>query len=393
MSATVDAPALRFPEFLEEWVHSSLGEFCDCLSGYPIPGNKILEVAEGVLLLRGANITEGSIRHSTELDRYYNGDLKDLGRFILNDGDVVIGMDGSKVGKNVAIVSGKDVGSFLIQRVARLRALKNHSLHFVYHQIIGARFRAYVDVVNTSSGIPHISLKQIRDFPIRKPPFPEQQKVADFLGAVDTRVGLLRRRRDALRDYKKGMMQRLFSQELRFTKPDGSPFPDWQEKRLGEVAIIYQSETMSQSQLDPDGQYPVFGANGQIGWLDRYNHETEQVAITCRGNTCGAVTLVPAKSWITGNSMVVNLDQSQSLIKGYAYNLFQYTDWKYLITGSGQPQITGEIKKHKFLCPHPEEQQKIADTLTALDTKIDAVTAQMDAMLRFKKGLLQQMFV
>lgn len=69
------------------------------------------------------------------------------------------------------------------------------------------------------------------------PTLPEQQKIAEFLGAVDARRALLERRRDALRAYKKGMMQRLFSRELRFANVDGSPFPDWHEKRLGEVFV------------------------------------------------------------------------------------------------------------------------------------------------------------
>ena len=67
------------------------------------------------------------------------------------------------------------------------------------------------------------------------PALKEQQKIAGFLGGVDRWVAGLRARRDALADYKRGVMQRLFSRQLRFTRPDGTPFPDWQEKRLGEV--------------------------------------------------------------------------------------------------------------------------------------------------------------
>lgn len=388
MSAPLDAPALRFPEFSEEWVHASLGEFCDCLSGYPIPGDEILEVPKGVRLLRGANITEGRIRHSTELDRYYSGDLRDLGRFILSEGDVVIGMDGSKVGKNVAIISGKDVGSFLIQRVARLRALKNHSLHFVYHQIIGEQFRAYVDVVNSSSGIPHISLKQIRDFPIRKPSFSEQQKIADFLGAVDARVGLLRQRRDALRAYKKGMMQRLFTQELRFTKPDGSSFPNWQAKRLGEVVTIGSGRDYKHLN---QGEIPVYGTGGYMTSVDNYLYDGDSVCIGRKG-TIDAPVFLTGKFWTVDTLFYTH--KFKGVLPRFLFAIFQRINWLKHNEASGVPSLSkATIESIQITLPHPEEQQKIADILTALDAKIDAVTAQLDAMLRFKKGLLQQMFV
>ena len=91
--------------------------------------------------------------------------------------------------------------------------------------------------------------------------------------------------------------------------------------------------------------------------------------------------------------MVINLYDEAVARKLFVYQLLKITNWRYLITGSGQPQITGEIKKHKFLLPHPEEQQKIADALSAIDAKIAAVAGQIAQLESFKRGLLQKMFV
>mgnify|MGYP002128458858 CR=1 FL=1 len=220
----------------------------------------------------------------------------------------------------------------------------------------------------------------------------DYHQIADFLTAVDQKIAQLTEKKLCLEQYKKGVMQRLFTQRLRFHDTNGTPFPDWEEKRLGDTGDIYQPQTISQSDLSEDG-YLVYGANGIIGRYNQFNHEQEQVCVTCRGSTCGEVTLTEPKSWITGNAMVINLDNSKTTIKRFIYNYLINDNLRYLITGSGQPQITGTIKNHPILVPCLKEQQKIADFLTAIDAKITALGNQLTAAQDFKKSLLQKMFV
>ena len=137
-------------------------------------------------------------------------------KLFLEVDDLVLGMDGSKVGKNVALVTEKDKGSLLIQRVARLRANDQSDIRYIYQQIFSNKFHRYVDVVNTSSGIPHISAKQIKEFKIGFPSITEQKKIASFLSSVDDKIQKLNRKKELLEEYKKGVMQKIFSQELRF---------------------------------------------------------------------------------------------------------------------------------------------------------------------------------
>ena len=185
MSEQKNIPNIRFPEFSEGIVIESLDEKIELLGGIAFKGEDILEDKTGIPILRGINITEGYIRHSLEIDRYYKGDATSLEKYRLKVGDLVLGMDGSKVGKNVALIKENDEGSLLIQRVARVRAKKNTDINYVYHNIFSPRFHKYVDAVNTSSGIPHISSKQIKEFEIPFPTLPEQQKIAAFLTGVD----------------------------------------------------------------------------------------------------------------------------------------------------------------------------------------------------------------
>lgn len=193
-----------------DWEEKRLGVAINLLSGYAFKGEDISEGANGVPLLRGINITEGVIRHSVEIDRYYNGALAGLDKFQVAVNDLVIGMDGSKVGKNSALVTNADEGALLIQRVARLRALDGYDIRFVYHHIRSSRFIGYVDTVNTSSGIPHISAKQINDFTIEFPCQEEQQKIADFLSSLDEKIDAVSAQIELTQQFKKGLLQEMF---------------------------------------------------------------------------------------------------------------------------------------------------------------------------------------
>ncbi len=186
------------------------------------------------------------------------------------------------------------------------------------------------------------------------------------------------------RDKTKAVTPRLRFPEFR----DAGP---WEVRRLGEVADCYQPETISVSSTSEDGGYPVYGANGIIGYFDRYNHEEPEVIVGCRGQ-CGNVFLTPPKSWITGNSMVIRTKRDQVASKKFLFYSLTSSDLSYLITGSAQPQITGEIKRHRVSFPSPLEQQKIADCLSSLDDLIRVEASRLEALQAHKKGLMQQLF-
>ena len=206
-------PVLRFPEFRDagEWEQLSIGDKVDLLSGYPFKGEEISEDSSGIPLMRGINITEGHIRHSRDIDRFFLGDAQYFEKYLLQNNDLVIGMDGSKVGKNSALITDKDSGALLIQRVARLRTECKATISFIFQHIHSIKFHSYVDRINTSSGIPHISAKQINEFEIFFPPVKkEQQKIADCLSSIDGLVTAQTQKVEALKAHKKGLMQQLF---------------------------------------------------------------------------------------------------------------------------------------------------------------------------------------
>ncbi len=175
-------------------------------------------------------------------------------------------------------------------------------------------------------------------------------------------------------------------QSLRFAE-----FTDkWQEMRLGDICEIYQPQTIPQSDFTKEG-YNVYGANGIIGKYHSYNHEKEQIAIACRGNSCGAVNFTNPKSWITGNAMVINLDNSKNAVKIFVYYVLLNSNLNYLVTGSGQPQITSNIKNHSIKFPTLTEQKKIAQVLSACDKEIELLKSKFQCLKTQKKGLMQRL--
>jgi type I restriction enzyme S subunit len=218
-------------------------------------------------------------------------------------------------------------------------------------------------------------------------------KIATFLSAVDKKISQLSQKHQLLSQYKQGMMQKLFSQQIRFKADDGSEFGEWEYVFLGDISKPQQWKTISSSELTEIG-YPVFGANGYIGFYPKYNHINETIVVTCRGATCGEVTLVKAKSYITGNAMSIDEINEKEYSTLYIYYALCFRGFKDVISGSAQPQIVGNaIRKVTFQVPCLEEQTKIANFLSAIDQKIEVVAQQIEQAKLWKKGLLQQMFV
>lgn len=201
-------PKIRFQN--NRWQKYKVGDLCDLLTGYPFPGDKILTKGKD-LLMRGINITEGSIRHSNEIDRYYNEDTIGLEKYRLQVGDLVIGMDGSKVGKNSALVTSKEKNSLLVQRVARLRNEDKNLIKLIQIAVGSDNFIKYVEEMKTSSAIPHISPADIRNFPLSLPEDSNERRlIASYFTSLDRQISLQSQRLEKLKQIKSACLDKMF---------------------------------------------------------------------------------------------------------------------------------------------------------------------------------------
>lgn len=155
----------------------------------------------------------------------------------------------------------------------------------------------------------------------------------------------------------------------------------WSLQPIGNLCHIYQPQTIAKNVITQEGKYKVYGANGIIGYYDKFNHENEEVALTCRGATCGCVNYTEPQSWITGNAMVIT-PQSEVVCKQFLYNLLVSTNLKNIgiITGTAQPQITREnIAPFKIPVPPIDIQKQIVEEIGKVDKSVS------DSMLRIDK--------
>lgn len=235
----------------------------------------------------------------------------------------------------------------------------------------------------------HIYSSQLEMLKLPIPPLEEQKKIAEILLSCDKAIRLTTQIITQLKQRNQGLAQQLLTGEKRVKGFEKSV---WKEVRLGEIGEVYQPETISQSLLTEKG-FKVYGANGVIGYYSRYNHENEQIAVVCRGSTCGLVNFTEAKSWITGNAMVINLDGNPNYSKLFVYEYLKNDNLNYLITGSGQPQITSEIKNHIIKVPLFKEQNAIAQILNTAHQELKLYEQKLQLLQAQKKTLMQKLLI
>ena len=244
-----------------------------------------------------------------------------------------------------------------------------------------------------------IGQSDIASVEVRTPSLPEQRKIADFLTAVDGRIGQLIQRKALLENYKKGVMQQLFTQAIRFKDDHGNDFPDWEEKRVDEMFTVTRGKVlaMPETRGEPskDYPYPVYSsqtkANGLAGYYDKYLFENA-ITWTTDGANAGDVKFRTGEFYCTNVCGVLLSD------KGYANEFVASilgTVTRQHVSYVGNPKLMNNVmSKISISVPSSmDEQTKIADFLSAIDRKIESVATQITETQTFKRGLLQQMFV
>ena len=266
----------------------------------------------------------------------------------------------------------------------------------------------FVNIVNrwsTGTSYPAISPSELVKISINFPNLPEQQKIANFLTAVDTKLQQLTTKKETLAQYKKGVMQQLFSQQLRFKDDDGSAFVDWEEKKLGEIFKFKQGfQFPVEEQFEEPFDESVYfiriinvtsSPNDKRYVLKPEEHHvlSENDLFMVRYGDAGRIAT--GFNGIIANNMFRLLPKTKISNKWFYFYLDSIYEKIHALAGSStMPAIKfGTIENLKVNTPSLKEQQKIANYLSAIDKKIEAVQTQITQTQAFKKGLLQQLFV
>ena len=377
----LNVPHLRFPEFSGEWKMCTIGELITKVgSGVTPRGGEAVYKTEGHPFVRSQNVGLGNlllddiafIDEETHL-RQKNTELQ--------FNDVLLNITGASIGRS-ALVDKQIVGGNVNQHVCIIRTKENLVPSFICSFLLSNYGQRQIDSFQAGGNRQGLNFEQIKSIKITIPSKDEQIKIAKLLRAIDERIATQNKIIDKLQSLIKGLrvccMQRNGSNNV----------------YLSEIAQIYQPQTISSAELTEDG-FLVYGANGIIGKYKDYNHKTEQICITCRGNTCGMVNYTKPMSWITGNAMVINTDKYQDKVyKKYLYHYLSAYNFNSIISGSGQPQIVRTpLEKLKITLPTISEQKQKAMILDKVQDKIEINHNILNLYILQKQYLLRQMFI
>ena len=379
--STKITPQLRFPEFTDEWQVKKLGDFSSITTG-KLDANAMVE--------------NGRYRFYTCAREFYKID-----QYAFDTEALLVSGNGANVGY-IHYYKGK------FNAYQRTYVLDNFRENIGYIKLYLDRYlKKRILQEKFEGNMPYIVLSTLKDMPISTPPTKEQEKIADFLTAVDERIAVGEKKLELLETYKRGVMQQIFSQQIRFKDENGKPYPDWDEKKLGSFIRDFKQSSTIQD------EYPVMTSSrkGIILQKDYYGDDNR---ITERSNV--GYNVLPPK-YLTYRSRSddgrfrFNLNTTNATgIVSYFYPVFdiksgnvkffeEYLNYNWRIlykysVGTSQKVLSHtELKNIRFDIPVIEEQQKIANFLAALDEKITAEKSKLTATRQFKKALLQRMFV
>lgn len=226
----------------------------------------------------------------------------------------------------------------------------------------------------------------------------EQQKIADFLSSVDDVISIIEKEIVNLEEQKKGVMQKIFSQEVRFKTDDGFDYPDWEEKKLKDCCNGFDNKRkpVSSNQREA-GDIPYYGANGIQDYVKEYIFDDEYVLLAEDGGHFDEFATRPIAQYINGKAWVNNhahvLQAKENCLTKYVFFQLVHKDIRKYINGTSRAKLNQEdMWSIKIKVPCLEEQQKIADFLSDFDTAIEKAKEELVCWKEIKKGLLQQLF-
>lgn len=223
-----------------EWKEVRLGDVCEIITGFPFPGKKYSK--EGIRVVRGDNVTIGNLRWDAEKDKRWNEPFDKTEYYSLQANDIVIGMDGSRVGKNKARIKKEDLPLLLAQRVACVRHNELAEQDYLYYNIFSKKFIDYVNSIHTGSAIPHISQKQIEDYKILLPDLETQRRIASILSSLDRKIELNNKINADLEEMAQAIFKNWFVdfepfKDGKFVDSELGMIPEgWKVGRLTEIA-------------------------------------------------------------------------------------------------------------------------------------------------------------
>ncbi|MDY6511491.1 restriction endonuclease subunit S [Acinetobacter faecalis] len=412
------APKLRFKEFDGDWTGLKIKDLVKSLdAGVSVNSEDVEPQEYEYSVLKTSCISSGYFDENERKRVLQDGEIQRLKEPVLDDSILMSRMNTPLlVGMN-AYVFKAPKNTFLPDRLWQLKIDNNKTVTRWLAFYLGSDqgLNQIRDLASgTSNSMKNITKPDVLNIDLFAPQKEEQTKIASFLSNVDEKISQLTQKHQLLSQYKQGMMQKLFSQQIRFKADDGSEFGAWKHCKLKDVLISYRLGG-NYSNAEMVTSYPLIKmgnlGRGSIN-LDKIEYIPEDQIIDPEDlikkndlffNTRNTLDLVGKVALWRGelpiayyNSNLLRLDFENNIFMNYLFNE-QKTLEKLKAIASGTTSVaaiyTKDLLKINLEIPCLEEQNKIASFLSSIDQKIEVVAQQIEQAKTWKKGLLQQMFV
>jgi len=413
MADLISIPELRFAEFTNEWTSDKLGAIANFTKGKGISKTDIFENGELECIRYGELYTEYD-EVITEIKSRTNLDPNDL--VLSEENDVIIPASGETL---IDIATASCVLKSGVALSGDLNIIKSplNGVFLSYY----LNNRKKINIARLAQGISvvHLYSRQLKSLNLNIPELEEQEKITSFLTTVDNRILLLEQKKVKLEAYKKGIMQKIFNQEIRFKEENGGNFPDWEEVALGKLGDTFNGLTGKTKEHFGSGkpfvQYMQIFSNPKIdisgfGYVDLTEDDNQNtiqygdIFFTTSSETPNEIGMssvllhVIEEAYLNSFCFGYRPKSLDLIVPEFAQFLFRSEKVRKeiikLAQGSTRYNMSKVVfMKQKVRLPQKNEQQRIASFLIALDDGIGRVSKQIENSFEFKNGLLQKMFV
>ena len=399
----MSVPRLRFPEFSEVWEEQRLADICKINpNSGRLPEKFIyidLESVENGVLLK---------------ENYINlSDAPSRAQRLLNKDDILF-QTVRPYQKNNFYFDKVDIRFQYVASTGYAQLRTYEDSKFLYQYLHTQKFVDSILEKCTGTSYPAINSSDLSKIIIYKPSLEEQQKIGDFFMLLDKRIEQQEQKIALLKDYKKGIMQKIFSQKIRFKDDNGNDYPDWEEKKLGEIGVFYRGHSYKASDVSNEGLL-VLRSNNILNDSITLNTGLQYVTKKCNNeiileNNDIVICMANGSKNLVGKSGIFNkknefqtvtagafcsIYRAQNSLSRYLFQTDKYKKYlSILFSGTNINNLkNSDLEELKFKLPKRSEEKRIFLLFQKLDINIEKQEGILENLKNQKEVLLQKMFI
>lgn len=401
MTDQTNTPELRFPEFKKEWQCNTLDNCCYKISD-GIHSTPIYSKSGDFSFINGNNLINGKIHFENAKLVDSKEALKHKRNLTYNE-TILLSINGT-IG-NIALYRGEKI---ILGKSAAYINIKANFLNplFLYYFLETNSLQRYFRSELTGTTIKNLSIKSIKKTKLYIPNITEQRKIGDFFRKLDQQIELEEKKLELLEQQKRGYMQKLFSQELRFKDKNGNQYPEWVTKKLGDIGKVAMNKRIYKNETTENGEIPFykignFGKNADTfitrekfdEYKEKYPYPNVGDILISASGSIGRTIEYTGEDAYYQDSNIVWLNHNDEVINKYLKYFYKIVKWSGIEGTTIKRLYNKNILNTKIELPTVEEQYKMANFLSKLDKIIDIQIEKIELLKQRKQGLLQKMFI